>query len=475
MRLLWVSISALSLMTGCQSLNLKPEPTQIVVDKPEPPAADWTEYAPDELPTLDWIAEFNDPYLNEMVSEALSANTNIRAASALYDAAVARVDIAEADRLPLVSGSARLNRQQFGFELFNNNHGVPDGAFTNASSNFGVNASWEPDLWGRIDDQINSSELDAQAAQADFAGARLAVTSQVAQTWFNLIEARLLQDLAQRDVETQERSLRLTQRRFESGVAGSSDVRLARSSVANSEAVKISRQQQVAALSRNLEVLLRRYPADAIQSAADLPPLPVLTGAGLPSTMLTRRPDLLAAERRLTAQGLSVDTARKALYPRISLEGGLSTGGGSLNRIFDLDSMIASLASNLTQPIFNGGSIKANIRQQQAFLRREAELYSGSVLDAYLEVENALDAEQRLAERETALRVSLDEALKAEERLERRYAEGLASILQLLDAQSRRISAESQLISARTERLNNRVRLHVALGGGLYGDVNTGL
>lgn len=475
MRLLWVSISALSLMTGCQSLNLKPEPTQIIVDKPESPSADWTEYAPDELPTLDWIAEFNDPNLNELVSEALSANTNIRAASALYDAAVARVDIAEADRLPFVSGSARLSRQQFGFELFDNNHGVPDGAFTNASSNFGVNASWEPDLWGRIDDQINSSELDAQAAQADFAGARLAVTSQVAQTWFNLIEARLLQDLAQRDVETQERSLRLTQRRFESGVAGSSDVRLARSSVANSEAVKISRQQQVAALSRNLEVLLRRYPADAIQSAADLPPLPVLTGAGLPSTMLTRRPDLLAAERRLTAQGLSVDTARKALYPRISLEGGLSTGGGSLNRIFDLDSMIASLASNLTQPIFNGGSIKANIRQQQAFLRREAELYSGSVLDAYLEVENALDAEQRLAERETALRVSLDEALKAEERLERRYAEGLASILQLLDAQSRRISAESQLISARTERLNNRVRLHVALGGGLYGDVNTGL
>jgi len=92
------------------------------------------------------------------------------------------------------------------------------------------------------------------------------------------------------------------------------------------------------------------------------------------------------------------------------------------------------------------------------------------VLDAYLEVENALDAEQRLAEREAALRESLDEAIKAEERLERRYAEGLASILQLLDAQSRRISAESQLISARTERLNNRVRLHVALGGGLYGE-----
>jgi len=468
MRLIMTSVAALALLTGCQTLQLKPEPTEIVTEVPEAPVQDWTEYAADELPAIDWVQTFNDPVLQTLVSEALQSNTNIKAASAVYDAAVARIDIAEADRLPLVSGSARLTRQQFGFELYDNNHGVPDAAFTNASSSFGVNASWEPDLWGRIGDQIQSSELDAQAAQADYAGARLAVTSQVSQTWFNLIEARLLLELAERDVETQERALRLTQRRFESGVAGSSDVRLARSSVANSEAVTASRKQAVAALSRNLEILLRRYPADEIEAAADLPLLPVLTGAGLPAQMLTRRPDLLAAERRLQTQGLSVDLARKALYPNISLSGGVSTGGNSLFQVFDIDSLVANLVSNLTQPIFNGG-------QQEAFLRQSAERYAGSVLDAYLEVENALDAEQRLAEREAALRVSLDEAIKAEERLERRYAEGLASILQLLDAQSRRISAKSQLISARTERLNNRVRLYVALGGGQYGDPTTGL
>jgi len=469
MRVICLSVAAMTLLSGCKTLDLRPEPTEIVIDNPEPATQDWTEYAADELPATDWVATFNDTYLSQLVDEALEANTNIRAARSLYDAAVARVDMAEADKLPFVSGSARMSRQQFGFELFDNNHGVPDAGFTNASSNFGVNASWEPDLWGRINDQIQTSDFNAQAAQADYAGARLAVTSQVAQTWFNLIEARLLEELAQRDVETQERALRLTQRRFESGVAGSSDVRLARSSVANSEAITASRKQQVAALSRGLEILLRRYPADEIQAAADLPTLPVLEGAGLPAQMLTRRPDLLAAERRLQSQGLSVDLARKALYPSISLSGGLSTGGSGFNRVFDIDSLIANLVGNLTQPIFDGGTIKANIRQQRALLEREAENYAGSVLDAYLEVENALDAEQRLAEREAALRTSVDEAIKAEERLERRYAEGLASILQLLDAQSRRISAESQLISARTERLNNRVRLYVALGGGQYG------
>ena len=219
-----------------------------------------------------------------------------------------------------------------------------------------------------------------------------------------------------------------------------------------------------------MRFLLRRYPADALEAAADLPPLPVLTGAGLPAEMLARRPDLLAAERRLKEQGLSVDVARKALLPNLSLSSALSSSGNGFSSLFDLDSLVANLASNLTQPIFNGGSLKANVRQQEAFLRQQAESYAGTVLDAYLEVENALDAEERLAEREAALRVSLDEAVKAEERLELRYGEGLATILQLLDAQSRRISAETQLISARKERLANRVRLHVALGGGQYGE-----
>ncbi len=483
MRVFLMSVSAAVVLTGCQTLNLpkkfpldfSPDPTEISAELPNAPSQDWAEYASDELPSVDWIGDFGDATLTSLVNEALQSNTSIRASAALYDAAVARLDISEADKLPNVSGSARATRSQFGFELFDDNHGVPDGAFTNASSNFGLNASWEPDLWGRIKDRISASELNVAAAQADHAAARLAITSRVAQTWFNFIEARLLMELAARDVETQKRALRLTQRRFESGVAGSSDVRLARSSVAGSEAVEASRKQQVASLGRNLETLMRRYPAEALQAAADLPPLPPLTGAGYPEQVLTRRPDLLAGARRLKEQGLNVDLAQKALLPSISLSSGLSTGGAGIASVLDLDSFILNLVGNLTQPIFNGGSLKANVRQQEALLRREAENFAGTVLDAYLEVENALDAEQRLAEREAALRVSLDEAIKAEERLERRYAEGLATILQLLDAQSRRFSAETQLIGARTDRLTNRVQLHVALGGGQYGEIGQGL
>ena len=462
MRKVLLLATSLMVLTGCQTMDFRPEATNIeaVTDVPPAPEARWVELAPEELPATDWVSEFSDPVLNALVSEALSANTDIRSASAAYEAALARADIAAADLLPSVTGDVSASRREFG-----------DDRLSGASSfGLGVNASWEADVWGRVRDQADAGELSAAASQADLAGVRLAIAAQVTQTWFNLIEAKLLQKLTENDLATQARALRLTERRFDGGVAESSDVRLARSALANVEALLASRKQNVSATERSLEILLRRYPAEALSAPDDLPPLPRLIGAGTPSEMLTRRPDLLAADRRLQAAGLDVDIARKALLPSLSLSGGVNGDGSSLENLFDVDALVASLLGSLTQPIFQGGRLKANVAQQEAVLRQQAEGYAGTVLTAYLEVENALDAEERLAERETALRVSLDEALKAEERLERRYAEGLATILQLLDAQSRRISAESQLISARKERLSNRVRLHVALGGGQYGE-----
>lgn len=459
-----LTISFLTLavvLGGCKTLDLSPEATLVEADIPTPPNAQWVEVAPEDLPTTDWIATFNDPGLSSLLDEALLANTDVRIAEERFIAALTRTDIAAADLLPSVAGSAGLGRTE------NGNSSVADR--TNYS--IGVNASWEADLWGRIRDGVNAAELNAAASQADFAGARLAVAGRVSQNWFDLIEARLLTELSERDVETQERALRLTTRRFEGGVTGSSDVRLARSSLANAEALLATRLQRQSALARSLEILLRRYPAEAIQAANDLPMLPALSGVKSPADVLTRRPDILAAEHRMDAAGLNVDIARKALLPSISLSGGLSAGSTNLGDLFDIDALVASITSSLTQPIFQGGRLKANVEQQEAILRQQLEAYAGTVLTAYLEVENALDAETRLYERETALRTSLEEALGAEQRLESRYSEGLATILQLLDAQSRRISAESQLISARKERLANRVRLHVALGGGDLGNM----
>lgn len=460
------SLSALMfVLSGCASFDIKPEPT-VVTPQAEaladvPPPRDWVVPAPDALPTTDWVRAFPDPVLIELVDEALRENTDIGVAYARLDGAIAREKISNADRLPSISASAGLSRTERANEFIPDNTGITTG----------LNASWEPDLWGRISDRINASEIDSDAAATDIAGARLSITGQVAQLWFSLIETKLLDDLSLEEIETQERALRRSMRRFQSGLSSSADVRLTRSSLARAEATHATRMQQLSALSRQLETLLTRYPAGALQAAVDLPELPPLTGVGAPTYILSQRPDLIAAEQRLAAQGIQIDLARKALLPSLNLTSGLSAGGGSIRDFFNVDALVANIAGNLAAPIFQGGRLRANVELQEAVLEQQLQSYVGSVLQAYLDVENALDAEARLEERETALRVSAEEALEAEKRLELRYTEGLATILQLLDAQTRRISAEGQLISARAERLQNRVRLHVALGGGAYGDV----
>lgn len=453
------------ILSGCATVGFSSDPTvvepQTSVAETVQPAQDWVVPAPDALPTTDWVRAFPDPILIELVDEALRENTNIGAAYARLDAAIAREKISNADRIPSVSGSFGLSRTERANEFIPDSTGISGG----------LNASWEPDLWGRVSDRINASEIESEAAASDIAGARLSITGQVAQTWFSLIEARLLADLSERDIETQERALRLTERRFQSGVSPSSDLRLVRSAVAQARALQASRLQRLTTLSRQLEILLTRYPASALEAADDLPELPALTGAGAPNYILTQRPDIIAAEQRMAGQGIQIDLARKALRPSLNLTSSISAAGGGLESFFDIDSLVASISSSLTAPIFQGGRLRANVEVQEAVLEQQLQNYIGTVLSAYLDVENALYAESRLEEREVALRVAVEESFEAEKRLELRYTEGLATILQLLDAQSRRLSAEGQLISARAERLQNRVRLHVALGGGAYGDI----
>ena len=465
------------LLSACGTLpgvsGLGPDPTPVVVEVPESPTADWVEYAPDDLPQTNWVDSLGDSVLPSLIDEALEQNTDIRSALARYDQALAQLKNAQAARLPTVSANASASRSEpFGGGGIVTIPGGGQISVGGGTTNLGIGVatSWEADLWGRISDSVSSSELNASATAADLAGTKLLIASRVSQTWFDIIEARLLVDLSERDIATLERALRLTERRFEGGITSSSDVRLARSSVANAQALAASRRQNLSSLTRALEILLRRYPEGAIASTTDLPSLPALSGAAQPGYILTRRPDLLAAERRMHASGLDVDVARKNLLPRLSLSPGLNSSGSSLDNIFDINNIIGNIAGNLTQPIFQGGALRANVAAQKAVLRVQMENYTDTLLNAYLEVENALDAEEHLASREAALRVALSESRGAEERLEQRYVEGLATILELLDAQSRRISSEAQLISARKDRLSNRVALHVALGGGVFGE-----
>lgn len=401
----------------------------------------------------DWLQSLGAPRLVGLVDEALSSNPGLAQSLARYDAARAAARIAGASRLPSLSLSGDYTRVE------------PYQGAGSDSYGLGLTSSWEADLWGRVRDGANAGSLDADAAADDLRSARLSVAALVAKGWFGLIEARQQSELAGRDVERSESSLHLTERRFARGLARSSDVRTARSALASSQAALASRQRVEAASARSLETLLGRYPAGQISRDGDFPDIDQLAGIGSPADLLTRRPDVRAAERRLVAAGLRADAAGKALFPRLSLSGGSGTSGVDIGDLFDLDTLISSLTTSLTAPIFSGGSLRAQRDQAEANARLQVASYISTVLNAWQEAENAIYADEILAQRVESLQQAYNEAAEAEALVTRQYSSGVATIFDLLNAQSRRISAESQYISARRERATNRVDLYLAIAG----------
>lgn len=415
------NISSCSSISNPNSERALAEEARTTVEMP----INWQAMTSNGQPNTQWVGAFEDLKLAAYVDEALKKNTTVLSAYEFVEASRAGARIARTDRLPIVGLTASGSRTEQADDPFAIGPNGVDSDVTNLSAR--LNASWEPDFWGRIRDQIEISEFDIAATEADFAAIRLTVAALTAQAYFNVVEAKQLVKLSDDDVATQNRSLVLTKRRYESGVTGRSDFSLTRSQLSAAKALRTSRVQQLAEFERQLEILLRRYPNARIVTADTLPTLGVFEGAGEVEGIFSRRPDLQAAEARLFAQGLQVDLARKALLPSISIGSDANAAGNGIERLFDIDALFANLISNLTTPIFQGGRLRANVNQQKAALRQILQSYTGDVLEAFLEVENAMAAELLLAEQEAALQEAVSEARDAETRLERRYAEGLAT------------------------------------------------
>lgn len=396
----------------------------------------------------DWVAALGDPALADLIGTALANNPQLAAARANTDAARASARAGQAPRLPSLdvrlSGTTR-----------------PAGEVYTT----GVDVSWQADVWGRISNLARASTLNAEAAEADYAGAELLIAANVASTWFGLTEARLQRELAERDVATRQRQLDIVERRFTRGVVRSSDVRTARSALASSQATLAIRERTELQTSRGLQTLLGEYPDGAVAPGADLPMLTALPSPGTPGELIRRRPDVVAAEFRLAASGFSAEAARKALYPSLSLSGSYSGQSPELSDLFSTSTLVESLTASITAPIFRAGALRAERDRTAALARAQAASYVDTSLNALREVENALEADALLADRVNALETARAEAQAALELVERQYASGVGTIFELIDAQTRLTQAEGQLISARRERIDNRIALHLAIAG----------
>jgi len=213
-------------------------------------------------------------------------------------------------------------------------------------------------------------------------------------------------------------------------------------------------------------VLAGRYPAALIQTSGDLPPLPPPVPAGLPAELVGRRPDLAAARERLLAADARLASARAALYPRLSLTASGGRSSGELGDLLDGEFAVWNLVGNLSQPLFQGGRLRAGVDLASAGREGAVAAYAQTLLQAYAEVESALDAETYLQTQEQALCSAADEALAARRLAEERYARGLTDMVTLLTAQNSAFESESRWLATRRQQLEARLDLHLALGGG---------
>jgi multidrug efflux system outer membrane protein len=455
-------LTSLAVLAGCASAP-EYQPPRVDI---EPPVA-WTagplDTAAAAAGEAQWWRSFGVARLDSVVGEALANNYDLVAAAGRVDQAAALARIAGADKWPQLSASASGSRRK------NILLGIPipgDKAVHNNSFGVSLNATWEVDLWGRINKAQSAALAQVEASWADLAGARLSITAQTAKAWFALTEARQQVELAGQTVASFRRSADYVRARYQQGVRTALDLRLALSQLAAAEALLELREQQLDRAKRQLEILLGRYPAAGIEAYAEFPVMPTDIPGGLPSELLIRRPDLVAAERRYAASQANISEARRAFFPRITLTGAAGTLSEQVDDLVSGDFSVWSIAAGLTQPIFQGGRLRSNLAQSHAVADQALAAYATSLLNAFGEVETAIVAEIRLARRVEFTQDAADQSVAAQRLAERQYAAGLVDYITVLESQRRALNSLSELITVKRERLDARVNLHLALGGG---------
>lgn len=466
----WATLGVLvALLTACVSAPPTPPP-DTRIDLPtsfgsgsnEPPRT------PTSAPPADqWWSSFEDQRLTELIERALENNVDLQTAAARVDAALAQARIAGADLAPQVSGSlnSRRSKQNFiGLPI----PGAQDRVLSTTSTNHGLslNVSWEPDLWGRLRAGQAAALGDARAVALELDAARISLAGQIAKLYFAQLEATQQVALAEETVASRRQTAEQIGLRYDRGLASPLEVRLARTQIATVEASLVANRQQADALARQLEVLLGEYPDGDLVHRGDLPAPPLAAPGGVPSDLLLRRPDLAIARERALAAAQRVRQAEAAFYPSFSLTGSGGTSSNELRDLLDGDFSVWSLATSLLQPIFQGGRLRAAADANRAVHEQTLLAWVQQSLLAFSEVETQLAAERFTQERLEALRRALTEASEAERLALDRYLAGLAGYLDLLDAQRQAFGAEAQVLAAQRARLDARIDLILALGGG---------
>lgn len=456
-------VAAAALLAGCSLIPTyerpaAPVPTTFPSDPAQPagPAA----------ATVPWQDYFADPRLQGLIQTALANNRDLRVSVLNIEQARAQFQIQRSALFPAVGVSASGSRSSpNALQAF----GLGGSVSSNYSVNLGITA-WELDFFGRIGSLKEQALAQYLSTEESRKAAQISLIASVANGWLTLIADDELLELTRQTLDTREESVRLTKLRFDNGVVSEIDYQLANSQAENARAT-YAQQQRLRAQDENALALLLGAPVPAqalaggalrLDGAVPMRDLP----AGLPSDLLIERPDIRAAEQQLIAANASIGAARANFFPRISLTTSVGTASTEFSNLFDKGTKAWSFAPSITLPIFNAGANQATLDSARAGQQIAVAQYEKSIQTAFSEVADALAGRATLGEQVRALRAQADAEGVRFKLSDLRYRNGIASALDLLDAQRSLFAVQQAAVQTRLLQLQNQVLLYRALGGG---------
>jgi NodT family efflux transporter outer membrane factor (OMF) lipoprotein len=427
---------------------------------PEPPAfkesQGWVVAAPaDTLDRGPWWTLFGDPLLNQLAASVDVSNQNVAAAVASYAQARALVRLQRASLFPTVSLTANADRS-----------GDRGGASNRYSLDIG--SSWEPDVWGRLRAGVTGASAEAQASEADLAAARLSAQGELAANYFSLRQLDAQRALFATTIDAYRRVLKIAQNRFDAGIAARSDVLQAQTQLATAQSDELTLARQRAQFEHAIAILVGKAPAEFSVAVApwqvSVPEIPV----GVPSTLLQRRPDIAAAERRVAAANAQIGIERAAYFPNIGLSASYGTGASRVADLFSVSNAAWSFGLSAAQSIFNAGATRARVAGVEAQHQLAVARYRQTVLDAFGNVEDQLTATGVLAQQQELRRQASEAASQVETQLLNQYKAGQVSYTEVVQVQVTALQARRSLVQVQADRQTAAVALIQALGGGWH-------
>ncbi|MDA8231384.1 MAG: efflux transporter outer membrane subunit [Magnetospirillum sp.] len=446
------------------SCSLAPEyhPPEMPVPAAYSEAGIWRKGQPaDEIPKGTWWKVFGDPRLNALEDKVSSGNQDLKVALARFDQARAAAQYARADYYPQVSAQEASFRQRRSGTVANV---FPPRIYSDHY--LSADVSYELDVWGRVRNLVAAGEDRAQASGADLATVDLAVHAELAADYFALRGDDARQDILGKTVVAYGKAFDLIRQRHDGGIAAAADVAQAQTQLETAKTQASDTRLKRAQLEHAIAILIGEAPADFHLAPVPLNGLPPAINPGLPSTLLERRPDIAAAERRVAAANADIGVARAAFYPVIDLRALVGAESASAATWFQAPSSLWALGPTAVLTVFDGGRLSALSAEAHAAYDETVASYRQTVLTAWLDVEDNLAA-LRLLEQEAGTQdAAVTAANTALQQAELRYAGGLVTYLEVVSTQNAALAAELGAEDILTRRMTAGVLLIKALGGG---------